>query len=146
MRTPYDTVIVSGGFDPVHVGHVRMICEAAEYGEVIVVLNSDDWLRAKKGYVFMSWEERSEILMSFKGVSRVEVVDDEDGTVCKAIRRINPTYFANGGDRVANNTPEMQICNSMGVEMLWNIGGGKIQSSTKLVDDQKWNQNGMWNV
>ena len=55
-RTPYDTVMVSGGFDPMHIGHVRMIQEAArEFGEVIVAVNSDDWLLRKKGYVFMPW-------------------------------------------------------------------------------------------
>jgi D-beta-D-heptose 7-phosphate kinase/D-beta-D-heptose 1-phosphate adenosyltransferase len=53
-------IMVSGGFDPIHVGHVRMILEAAEHGEVVVVANSDDWLMRKKGYVFMPWEEKSE--------------------------------------------------------------------------------------
>ncbi len=132
-KTPYDTVVVSGGFDPVHVGHVRMITEAAEHGDVIVVANSDEWLLNKKGYVFMKWEERAEILSSFKGVIRVERVDDSDGTVCEALERIEPTYFANGGDRKETNTPEMKVCNDKGIELLWNIGGGKIQSSSDLV-------------
>ena len=60
-KTPYDTIMVSGGFDPIHVGHVRMIREAARYGDVIVVLNSDEWLMRKKGYIFMPFEERKEL-------------------------------------------------------------------------------------
>jgi cytidyltransferase-like protein len=136
-KTPYDTVVVSGGFDPVHVGHVRMITEAAEHGDVIIVANSDEWLLKKKGYVFMKWEERAEILSSFKGVVRVERVDDEDGTVCKALKRIEPTYFANGGDRKETNTPEMKVCKDKGIELLWNVGGGKIQSSSDLVKNYK---------
>ena len=138
-KTPYDTVVVSGGFDPVHVGHVRMIAEAAEYGDVIVVANSDEWLRSKKGYIFMSWEERAEILSSFKGVVAVKQVDDSDGTVCEALKKIRPTYFANGGDRKRTNTPEMHVCNDLGIELLWNIGGEKIQSSSTLVEKQKQN-------
>jgi len=83
-RTAYDTVMVSGGFDPIHVGHVRMIREAAQYGEVIVVANSDDWLFRKKGYNFMGFKERKEILMAIKGVIEVLPVNDKDGTVCSS--------------------------------------------------------------
>jgi cytidyltransferase-like protein len=133
-KTPYDTVMVSGGFDPIHVGHVRMIREAAQHGNVIVVANSDDWLYRKKGYNFMGFTERKEILMAIKGVVDVIAVDDKDGTVCEALRRIKPTYFANGGDRTSNNTPEKRVCEELGIEMLWNIGGQKIQSSSELVE------------
>ena len=90
------TVMVSGGFDPVHVGHIRMIREAAEWGSVIVVINSDEWLLRKKGYVFMPWKERAEIIGNIKGVSIVSNVDDSDGTVCKALQRHKPNAFANG--------------------------------------------------
>tara|TARA_R110000824_G_scaffold188971_1_gene370347 strand:- start:81 stop:569 length:489 start_codon:yes stop_codon:yes gene_type:complete len=128
------TVLVSGGFDPAHIGHVRMILEAALYGNVIVVANSDAWLMRKKGYIFMPWAERSELLAAVRGVTSVEAVDDTDGTVCEAIRRLNPTYFANGGDRKTDNTPEMDVCKELGVKLLWNVGGGKIQSSSDLVD------------
>ena len=93
------TVMVSGGFDPVHAGHIRMIREAAQHGDVIVIANSDDWLWRKKGFVFMEYPRRVEILNAIKGVILVDSVDDTDGTVCKAIRRLKPTYFANGGDR-----------------------------------------------
>ena len=137
--TPYDTVLVSGGFDPIHVGHVRMIREAARYGEVIVVVNSDDWLMRKKGYVFMPWEERAEIIESISGVRSVQSVDDSDGTVCEALTRLKPTMFANGGDRKSDNVPEVTVCEKNDIEMIWNVGGGKIQSSSELVKKQKHN-------
>ncbi len=127
------TVMVSGGFDPVHVGHIRMIQEAAEYGDVIIVANSDDWLFRKKGFVFMEYERRVEILNAIKGVVLVDSVDDSDGTVCEAIRRLKPTYFANGGDRGKSNTPEQDVCEQIGVELLWAIGGEeKLDSSSEL--------------
>lgn len=129
------TVMVSGGFDPVHVGHIRMIREAAKYGDVIVIANSDEWLFRKKGFNFMDFNKRAEILDSIKGVLVVDSVDDSDGTVCEAIRRHKPTYFANGGDRGRSNTPEQNVCESLGVELLWGIGGDeKVDSSSDLVE------------
>lgn len=129
-----DTVMVSGGFDPIHVGHVRMIRDASKYGDVIVVANSDDWLFRKKGYNFMGFTERKEILMSIKGVIDVVAVNDEDGTVCDALINLRPTYFANGGDRTSDNTPEKTVCENLGIKMIWNVGGQKIQSSSELVE------------
>jgi len=134
MPTPYETVAVSGGFDPPHAGHIRMIQEASQFGEVIVILNSDDWLLRKKGYVFMPWAERAEILEAVKGVTKVVAVDDSDGTVCEALKREKPTYFANGGDRSDKNTPELTVCIENNITMIWGIGGGKIQSSSDLVN------------
>ena len=130
-------VAVSGGFDPIHVGHVRMIREAAEYGDVVVIANSDEWLKRKKGYVFMAWDERAEIIESIKGVIAVYQGIDDDDTVCENLKSLQPDYFANGGDRKSENTPEMEICNEEGIEMLWNIGGGKIQSSSDLVEKRR---------
>jgi D-beta-D-heptose 7-phosphate kinase/D-beta-D-heptose 1-phosphate adenosyltransferase len=127
------TIMVSGGFDPLHIGHLRMIKEAAKYGKVIVVANSDAWLLRKKGYIFMPWEERKEIIEGYSEVDRVEAVDDSDGSVCEALRRIRPTYFANGGDRTNKNTPEMAVCDELGITMIWEVGGGKIQSSSEMV-------------
>ena len=137
--TPYTTVCVSGGFDPVHIGHLRMIQEASKFGNVIVIVNSDDWLMRKKGYIFMPYEERCEILEGFTATSSTTYVDDSDNTVCEALRRIKPDYFANGGDRKTNNTPEMDVCEELGIEMLWGVGGGKIQSSSTLVSDAGMN-------
>jgi cytidyltransferase-like protein len=127
------TIMVSGGFDPLHIGHLRMIKEAAKYGKVIVVANSDAWLLRKKGYIFMPWIERKEIIEGYAEVDRVEAVDDSDGSVCEAIRRLRPTYFANGGDRTNKNTPEMAVCDELDITMLWEVGGGKIQSSSEMV-------------
>mgnify|MGYP003119916249 CR=1 FL=1 len=127
------TVLVSGGFDPVHAGHIRMIRHAAQFGDVVVVANSDDWLYRKKGFIFMEWERRVEILNAIKGVVLVDSVDDSDGTVCEAIRRLMPTYFANGGDRGRSNTPEQKVCEELGIELLWGIGGEeKLDSSSEL--------------
>ena len=135
------TVMVSGGFDPVHVGHIRMIRAAAEYGDVIVIANSDEWLYRKKGFNFMDFEKRAEILNSIKGVILVDSVNDDDGTVCEAIRRHKPTYFANGGDRRRSNTPEQNVCEKLGVELLWAVGGDyKADASSELVDRFRKNQ------
>ena len=135
MNSGKPTIMVSGGFDPVHIGHIRMILEASTHADVIVVANSDDWLFRKKGFVFMEFEERAEILASIKGVIKVSGVDDSDNTVCEAIQRLKPDYFANGGDRGKDNTPEQALCDKMGVEMLWGIGGeNKANSSSTLVE------------
>jgi len=128
-------IVVSGGFDPVHVGHVRMIEDASRWGTVIVVINSDEWLMRKKGYVFMPWKERAHIMGNIKGVSLVTAVDDTDGTVCRALEYHKPDAFANGGDRKKENTPEMDVCDELGIQMLWGIGGtDKPQSSSWLVN------------
>ncbi len=126
-------VLVSGGFDPLHVGHVRMIEHAARYGNVHIALNSDEWLYRKKGYFFMPWEERAEILTSLLCVFRVLRVDDEDGTVCEALRSLKPSYFVNGGDRISPNRAEARICKRQGIEQIFDAGGGKVQSSSALI-------------
>lgn len=130
-------IAISGGFDPIHVGHVRMIQSAAELGDVVVILNTDGWLTRKKGYVFMNWEERHEILMSIKGVTIVMPAKDYDETVCDSLIDLKDVLgldcFANGGDRKKTNTPEMNTCEMLGIEMLWNVGGEKMQSSSALI-------------
>ena len=136
-------IAVSGGFDPVHIGHIRMIRDASRYGDVMVIINSDDWLMRKKGYVFMPYEERAEIMGNIKGVVLVTSVDDSDGTVCEALRRHRPDAFANGGDRKTQNTPEMDVCEELGIQMMWAVGGNnKPQSSSWLVNKLKENKNG----
>ena len=131
------TIMVSGGFDPVHVGHIRMIREAAKLGNVIVIANSDEWLHRKKGFNFMDFKSRYEILDAIKGVVIVDSVNDSDDTVCDAIRRHRPTYFANGGDREKNNTPEVMLCEELGVELLWGIGGEEIVGSLSLINKSR---------
>ena len=130
-------VAVSGGFDPIHSGHIKMILEAAKYGDVMIILNSDDWLMRKKGYVFMPFEERKSILMAIKGVASVVSVDDSDDTVCEALKRMKPNYFANGGDRKRTNVPENKTCKKLGIITLWGIGGKKTQSSSTFVNNIK---------
>jgi D-beta-D-heptose 7-phosphate kinase/D-beta-D-heptose 1-phosphate adenosyltransferase len=139
-HTPQDkpVVMVSGGFDPVHAGHIRMIRDASKFGNVVVVANSDDWLFRKKGFVFMSFEQRAEILNAIKGVILVDSVNDADGTVCEAIRRIKPDFFANGGDRGRTNTPEVDVCNELKIKLLWGVGGDKkLASSSDLVKNSR---------
>jgi D-beta-D-heptose 7-phosphate kinase/D-beta-D-heptose 1-phosphate adenosyltransferase len=128
------TIVVSGGLDPIHVGHVKMIKAAAKLGVVTVVLNSDAWLIRKKGYVFMPFKERKYLLEQLKGVHEVSAVDDTDGTVCEALKRLKPDMFGNGGDRTSENTPEGNVCNKLNIDMIWNLGGEKIQSSSGLIN------------
>lgn len=147
------TIMVSGGFDPLHIGHVQMMEAAAQYGDLIVVVNSDDWLLRKKGYVFMPVFERCQIIAALACVSAVcpmkqtmvygrfhtltaeHFIGDDDNTCIDAIRKLRPDYFANGGDRTKKNVPEQAICDELGVEMLWGIGGeDKPQSSSWLVN------------
>jgi len=137
MKRNKTLVAVSGGFDPIHVGHVRMIQAASALGDVIVIANSDEWLIRKKGYSFMPFEERAEIIESLRGVIAVVKADDSDDTVCASLREIKPDIFANGGDRKAGNTPEGDLCAELGISMAWNVGGEKIQSSSWLVKGSK---------
>ena len=128
-------VALSGGFDPIHVGHVRMIQSAAEMGDVIVIANSDEWLMRKKGYIFMKYEERQEILNAIKGVYDVVKASDIDDTVCATLLFLRPDIFANGGDRKEGNVPEYSLCEDMGIEMKFSVGGDdKPQSSSWLIE------------
>ena len=128
-------VCVSGGFDPIHIGHVRMIQDASKLGNVVVIANSDEWLVRKKGYAFMPYEERQEILYAIKGVVDVVEAKDDDNTVCETLRHLDPHIFANGGDRGDRNTPEMDLCKELGIQMVWGMGGNdKPQSSSWLIN------------
>ena len=129
------SIVVSGGFDPLHVGHLRMMREAAVYGNLTVIINSDDWLLRKKGYIFKPWEERAEIIGAYNFVEQVVEAKDDDRTVVESLRELMPDIFANGGDRLNNNTPEAIFCKENNIEMRWGIGGGKIQSSSIMVTE-----------
>ncbi|HEY93783.1 MAG TPA: adenylyltransferase/cytidyltransferase family protein [Dehalococcoidia bacterium] len=127
-------VTVSGGFDPVHIGHIRMIREASKLGKLIVILNNDAFLIRKKGRPFMPLDERKEILENIKGVDSVFVSIDEDDSVCKSLEAIKPDIFANGGDRKnKSEIREAEVCSRLGIEMVFNVGGGKVQSSSWLI-------------
>lgn len=131
-------VAVSGGFDPLHVGHVRMFKKAKKLGDkLVVILNNDHWLRRKKGFVFMPEKERAELIKHIRWVDRVVLTshqpDDNDISVCRELKKLRPHVFANGGDRKINNIPEVPVCREIGCKMVFNIGhGGKIQSSSWL--------------
>ncbi len=141
-------MLVSGGFDPVHKGHLQMIEAARELAdEVWVILNSNSWLRNKKGKAFMKESEREYIMSQIKGVTKTFICNPRipaDKTVCDGIysavmayrREINGKMrmaFGNGGDRVQGNIPEEDYCKSMDVDMVWNLGE-KIQSSSWLLE------------
>ncbi len=132
-------VAVSGGFDPIHVGHIRLFRKAKRLGdELVVILNNDNWLKEKKGFVFMPQHERREVIKSINGVDRVVLTkhpkNPSDMSVCGELLEIKPHVFANGGDRNKSNIPEVDVCRSIGCTMIFNIGqGGKVQSSSWLL-------------
>ncbi len=132
-------VAVSGGFDPIHPGHIRMIHEAKKLGtKLIVILNNDSWMGLKKGKPFMNQTERKEVLEALRDVDKVVLTDHKPGTkdysVCNTLEKVKPDIFANGGDRVKDNVPEVALCKKMGCKMVFNVGkGGKIQSSSWLL-------------
>lgn len=132
-------VAVSGGFDPVHIGHVRMFSEAKKLGDrLVVIINNDNWLRTKKGFIFMPEQERAELISHFADVDEVVITshteDDSDRSVSRELANVRPHIFANGGDR--NNeadVPETIVCAQYNIEMVFNVGqGGKVQSSSWL--------------
>ena len=140
-------VAVSGGFDPIHVGHVRMFVEAKKLGSrLIVILNNDHWLTKKKGIVFMPDYERKEILESLRSVDEViissHVENPSDMSVCYELAQCRPDIFVNGGDRTIENIPEVAICQKIGCKMVFNVGaGGKVQSSSWLLKEYLDRQN-----
>jgi D-beta-D-heptose 7-phosphate kinase/D-beta-D-heptose 1-phosphate adenosyltransferase len=136
-----DIVLVTGGFDPLHVGHINYFNSAATLGDRLVVgLNSDEWLTRKKGAAFMPIAERKDIIRALRVVDAVLFFEDSDDTACHAIERALRMWsgarviFANGGDRGENNTPEFEKYNrNPRVNFAFNVGGGKMQSSSDLL-------------
>ena len=129
-----ECIVVSGGFDPIHVGHLKMFKEASELApKLIVIVNNDNFLIEKKGYVFMPLAERVEIIEGF-GVVVVVESTDADLTVCKTLewlsKKENVKIFANGGDRDSKDAiPEAEVCEQNNIAMKFNVGGGKIPVS-----------------
>jgi len=135
-------VLITGGFDPLHSGHIAYIKEAATLGDYLVVgLNSDEWLARKKGRSFMPWEERAEVLVHLQMVDRVINFDDNDNTAIDAIRKVvglfprSEIIFANGGDRTQENIPEMSVAD---VKFVFGVGGeDKKNSSSWILEEWK---------
>lgn len=131
-------IVVSGGFDPIHSGHIEYLKSAKNYGDkLIVALNSDSWLEKKKGKPFMSFIERKSILGAIKYIDEViDFDDDEKGSCINALQKIKKLYpddkifFANGGDRNSKNIPEMTIS---GIEFLFGIGGNSKKNSSSWI-------------
>ena len=138
-------VLVSGGFDPIHSGHIFLIQEASKNGDVIVLLNSDSWLVQKKGKAFLPFNERKIIMGSLKNVIDVISFDDSDKTCIAGIKKVIKKYplnkikFANGGDRNNDTTPEFIFCDQNNVELIWGVGGNnKANSSSWIL--KKWSE------
>ena len=138
-----DIILVSGGFDPIHSGHIAMIEEAGKYGDVVVLLNSDKWLENKKGKFFLPFSERAIIMLALKNVIEVISFNDDDKTCIDGIKKTLRKYpnqkikFANGGDRNDKSTPETKFCSENKVVTLWGIGGDYKKNSSSWIL-KKW--------
>lgn len=138
-------VLVTGGFDPIHSGHIAYFKAAKQLGDILIVgLNSDDWLQRKKGAAFMPWIERASIVSELKDVSRVINFDDSDGSAKDAIKKVRSIFpadqiiFANGGDRTKENIPEMDLLNDMlHLEFAFGVGGEDKKNSSSWIL-QEW--------
>ena len=138
-------VLVTGGFDPIHRGHIAYFESAKELGDILIVgLNSDEWLTRKKGKPFMFWDDRASVVGALKPVSSVFGFNDEDNTAIDAIRYALETYpdahitFANGGDRGKDNIPEM-VFESDRVSFVFGVGGDDKKNSSSWIL-KKWEE------
>lgn len=137
-------VLVTGGFDPIHSGHIAYFKAASTLGDSLIVgLNSDDWLIRKKGRAFMPWNERLCVINNLSMVDEVYTFDDEDGSAKHFIQQVRAHYpdakliFANGGDRTAKNIPEMDVQDS-NIEFVFGVGGeDKKNSSSWILEEWK---------
>ncbi len=141
-----DVVLVTGGFDPLHSGHLAYFKAAKELGDKLVVgINSDEWLTRKKGRSFMPFEERAEIIKGLSIVDQIISFDDSDDTACGAIYKTLATHgnikliFANGGDRTDANIPEMATYGDMHYcDFVFGVGGeDKKNSSSWILEEYK---------
>lgn len=141
-----DIILVSGGFDPIHSGHIKLINDASKYGNIVVLLNSDKWLCEKKGKEFLPFYERQTIMAYLKNVIDVISFDDSDKTCINGIKKAILKYpeqnikFANGGDRNDSTTPETIFCKKNNIETIWGIGGDNKSNSSSWIL-KKWIQN-----
>ena len=137
-------VLVTGGFDPLHSGHIAYFRAAKQLGDTLVVgVNSDAWLVRKKGRAFMPWLERMNIVKNIKDVDFVLEFNDDDGSAKQAIKLARQTWpdhkivFANGGDRTDANIPEMEFIDS-NLEFAFGVGGfNKANSSSWILEEWK---------
>lgn len=126
-------VVASGYFDPIHSGHIEYLEKARVMGDrLIVIINNDRQAILKKGYEFMPFKQRIEIVKAIRYVDEVFPSIDEDSTVCKSLEAVRPDIFAKGGDRFNYEIPEADICRKLGI-MIFSGLGEKIQSSSHLV-------------
>lgn len=131
-------VATSGGFDPIHPGHISSIQDAKKLGDTLVVIvNGDHFLRAKKGKPFQDLKTRSAIVSSVQGVDFVIPFEIEnDSTVCVALEKIRPHIFAKGGDRIdATTIPEWGVCERHGIKIVSGVGADKEWSSSWFLKD-----------
>ncbi len=137
-------VLVTGGFDPLHSGHIAYFESAKKLGDILIIgLNSDEWLTRKKGRPFMRWEDRLAVVKNIRGVDGTVQFNDDDGSAKDAIRKVRLNYpsdriiFANGGDRSSSNIPEMDIIDD-NLEFAFGVGGeNKMNSSSWILEEWK---------
>ena len=131
-------IMTSGGYDPIHPGHISCIVDSKNYGDKLAVIVNGDWfLTNKKGAPFQNLKMRSEIVSAIKGVDYVVSFEIEnDTTVCEALRVIRPEVFTKGGDRVdASSIPEWDTCVAVGIEVVTGVGDSKVNSSSNILED-----------
>ena len=137
-------VVISGFFNPLHIGHIDYISSARNLGDfLVVIVNSDNQVKLKGSVPFMNQDDRLRIIRNIKGVDRSVIAIDEDGSVCQTLReefkrlQYDPFFdemiFANGGDRKEGGVPEDILENELGIRMIYNVGGEKVQSSSDLI-------------
>lgn len=139
-RDTHMIVATSGGFDPLHVGHLRCIQESTKIvvnPVMIVIVNGDGFLTRKKGKPFMAHNERMEIVDGLRGVDYVCGWDDGTQTVIGALGLLKPHFFTKGGDRIDGNVPESNCCKQIGCRIVFGVGGNKVQSSSDLIKNSK---------
>lgn len=151
-------VLVTGGFDPLHSGHIEYFKEARKLGDKLIVgLNSDEWLKRKKERPFMPWTEREAIIKELSVVDLVINFNDDDGSATDAINQTRKLFsgaeiiFANGGDRQADNIPELFDDNTGELTFVYGVGGdNKKNSSSWILDEWKTQKTerqwGYWRV